>query len=395
MDELAERMLERAQAAEAKDGKAAEQMLAETAEIGRTSQAYQGRMLTMLAQIQRVGAVPGGLDTWIATHLDVTRGTAIGIARQAKTLGTMPQLAAPLASGTLGPATINALTRTARATRHEDQPTRLHAMTQTLTVARTSGPDAAKRHVRILEETLTPGRAEQDLAMARARSYLRLTPTDSGMCRIEGLLDPERATILRATIDQTVSAFLRARQYDHTALAPDDIVTTEQLQAEALTRLAQTYTTTSPATRDHIPFTSQTLYYTPLNPTTDAGLTETVYGDLLPRTILPPPGTPGTHLIEYDEDGQPVRLDGQPLDHNPEARLADPAQRTALAWRDRTCTHPGCHRPPTYALHAHHRTPHSLRGPTTLRNLTLLCAAHHTLTHLNQKTTPQPPNTTP
>lgn len=380
MDVVVERMLERARNAQEKDREAGERVLREAEEIGRAGQAYQGRLLLLLAQAQRLGAVPGGLDAWIATHLDVTRGTATGIMKQAKAVGTVPALAAPLASGKVGPGTISALARTARAVRHEDAQTRADALDQTLKVAREQGADHAKRHVRVLEESLAPGKAGQDLAKARERSFLRIVPTGSGMCRIEALLDPVRATVVRASIDGCVAAFLRARQFDGVELVAEDVLSTEQLRAEALVRLAETFTRADAATRA-LAFSPPTLYTAPLDPQQDAGLAESVYGDLVPREVLPPPGTPGARLLEHDAQGQPVRLDGEGLDQSPMARLASAAQRIALAWRDRQCTYPGCDRPPPFALHAHHRVPFRRQGSTTLANLTLLCAPHHTLTH--------------
>lgn len=382
MDAVTERMLERAKGAQEKDRGAAERVLREAGEIGRAGQAYQGQLLMMLAQAQRIGAVPGGLDTWIATHLDVTRGTANGIMKQAKAVGMVPALAAPLASGKVGSGTISALTRTARAVRHEGKEEQLKALTSTLKVAARGGAENAKRHVQVLEQTHNAGRAQQNAAQARERSYLRAATTASGMCRIEALLDPERATIVRATLDQTVSALLRARQYDRADLVPADVHSTEQLQAEALVRFAQNFALTDPATRGELAFTTPTLKTASLDPTANAGLSESVYGQTLPRTILPEPGQPGTHLLAYDAHGEPVLLDGAVLDPDPARRLANTAQRTALVWRECTCTHSGCTRPPTCSLHTHHRIPVSHDGPSAVRNLTGQCPIHHTLTHL-------------
>jgi len=64
-------------------------------------------------------------------------------------------------------------------------------------------------------------------------------------------------------------------------------------------------------------------------------------------------------------------LDGVEVDRDPGARLASAAQRTALAFRDRHCTYPGCMRPPTWSLHAHHRTPFQQGGATVVKNLSL------------------------
>lgn len=72
--------------------------------------------------------------------------------------------------------------------------------------------------------------------------------------------------------------------------------------------------------------------------------------------------------------------DGQPLHLGRTTRLATPAQRHALALRDKGCAHPGCDRTPKWCT-AHHVIPWSEGGPTDLSNLVLLCPAHHRLIH--------------
>jgi hypothetical protein len=110
----------------------------------------------------------------------------------------------------------------------------------------------------------------------------------------------------------------------------------------------------------------------------DTDTAETVYGDLIPLSEIK---NPDAHRIEVDDDGQPVTLDGANLDTAPTARLASREQRTALAYRDRHCTYPGCARPTTWSLNAHHLVPFRNGGPTVMNNLTLLCSEHHTLAH--------------
>jgi hypothetical protein len=91
---------------------------------------------------------------------------------------------------------------------------------------------------------------------------------------------------------------------------------------------------------------------------------------------------PAARVLSLDpETGNPVALDGRPLDADPSARLASPDQRQALAFRDRCCTEPGCSRPVTWSLHAHHETAYQDGGETWLRNMALLCSAHHVLRH--------------
>ena len=121
------------------------------------------------------------------------------------------------------------------------------------------------------------------------------------------------------------------------------------------------------------------LYTAPLN--ADEGeLATTVYGGLVPRSAITEPTDPNAHLL-LTKDGEPVLLDGEEIDREPTARLASAAQRTALAFKDRHCTYPGCNRPPTWSLHAHHRVSYRDGGATTVKNMSLLCSEHHTLTH--------------
>ncbi|WP_122816612.1 HNH endonuclease signature motif containing protein [Nocardioides pantholopis] len=69
-----------------------------------------------------------------------------------------------------------------------------------------------------------------------------------------------------------------------------------------------------------------------------------------------------------------------PLDLGHTARLFTPAQRKALALRDRECRADGCSIPATWC-EAHHWQPWLLGGRTDLANGILLCSRHHHLVH--------------
>ncbi len=69
-----------------------------------------------------------------------------------------------------------------------------------------------------------------------------------------------------------------------------------------------------------------------------------------------------------------------PLDLGRTARLHTGAQRAAMAVRDRGCTADGCDRPPAWC-EAHHETPWSQGGHTSVESGRLLCARHHHLAH--------------
>jgi 5-methylcytosine-specific restriction protein A len=72
-----------------------------------------------------------------------------------------------------------------------------------------------------------------------------------------------------------------------------------------------------------------------------------------------------------------IRWDnGLPLDVGRSARTEPPGLRRALHARDRGCRWPSCDTPAAWAT-AHHLTPWSHGGATTLASLALLCHLHH------------------
>jgi hypothetical protein len=71
---------------------------------------------------------------------------------------------------------------------------------------------------------------------------------------------------------------------------------------------------------------------------------------------------------------------GVPLDLGRTTRLANRAQRRALAHRDGGCVFPGCDMPVTWC-DAHHVTPWQTGGTTDIAHLALLCRYHHGVTH--------------
>ncbi len=68
------------------------------------------------------------------------------------------------------------------------------------------------------------------------------------------------------------------------------------------------------------------------------------------------------------------------LDAHPHSRHARGPLLRHLQIRDRTCIHPGCHRP-ARACHADHTRDYAQGGPTTAANTGPLCPRHHALKH--------------
>jgi hypothetical protein len=351
--------------------------LLDTAQVvGRCEQARHGQLIRLLGQVERVGGRRAGVKGWVAAHLDVSEGKARGIAQAAGRIGAVPELAESLSSGEVGADTVRALSRTVRAVvgSGRDQGVELAA---TLETAKREGVGAANRRVRALEHTIAPGSGEELLAGQRAKSFARVVELGDGMCRFDVLLDPVRATTVRAALDQTAADWIRRRRYDHADPIPADVRSTGQIHAQAVSRMAEVYLAAAPERRG-ARFGTEVLYTAPLG--TD-GSAASVYGVLVPRTAIPGPRDPNAHLLRTGDDGGPVLLDGREIDRRPGARLASAARRIALAFRDRHCTYPGCSRPPTWSLHAHHKDPYRNGGATVVKNVSLLCSEHHALVH--------------
>ncbi|MGL5810133.1 MAG: HNH endonuclease signature motif containing protein, partial [Nocardioides sp.] len=79
----------------------------------------------------------------------------------------------------------------------------------------------------------------------------------------------------------------------------------------------------------------------------------------------------------------PLVLGGtsEPLDLGRKQRLFTPAQRRAMAVRDRTCRAVGCDIPAPWCEAHHAKEPWSRGGKTNLADGKLLCQFHHQRAH--------------
>lgn len=360
-----------------------------------------GVKLQLLAEADRGRSARAGIGAWLKAELGYSGGRARGLAEEARRLGAVPELAGKLSGGELNQDQTRVVARVVKAARGAgvDPST---AVAETLTVLERDGVAKARAGVRVLEETLAPGSVKDLAAGQRARSFLRVSETGEGMVRIDALLDAGRGTVVRAALDQVTAGWIRSGQYDEVAVLPQDVVSVEQIGAQALTRLAELYFTV-PEDRRVRGYRPQTLYVThatgqgsglvqdsaaaapvsgPGVVGIPAGCARTVYGELVPAEGLPAMRDGAAELLTLDPGtGLPLLIDGRGLDVDPGARLASRDQRVALGFRDGHCTEPGCTRPVTWSLHAHHVTAHANGGATVMRNLVLLCSEHHVLRH--------------
>jgi hypothetical protein len=360
------------------DEDAAGRMAAVIEQLSLLGRVQHGMLLQFLARAHETRTLPGGAPTWLAQTQGLSNGHARTLTQDARCLISDREISTGLTEGRFSSDATRLLARYKKAIADTilDSP---RTISEAITRIETDGITAAARHIPRLEEHLDPGQEEELLARQRLRSHARVSRTELGMYRFGMLLDYERAAYLMTAVDRYTATVIRDRHLAGTYTLPADVKTTEQIRAEAFSRMAQVFLDASDEQRG-IAFTVPAIIYANLNP--ESPTVETVYGDLLPPSRMPTPGDPGVNLIHLDRDGQPAAVDRESADpENVIARLASHAQHKAVALRDRRCEHPGCTRPVAWPLHANGSKSFKQEGLAELKDLMLYCAEHHAAIH--------------
>jgi hypothetical protein len=317
---------------------------------------------------------PSGADWLLQNSLHLEPGDASRIVKLAH-LCALPKnqiMAAAVAGGTVTVTVRKAMTALSQLRQVEGDlapGTREQAL-GSLTLMAQTGYD---RHViavgRALMALLGADRALADNEdKLRTLSSLSLCPLENGMFRISGRLDPESAAVLTAALDP-LSAPTPCDANGGRDPRPAD-----RRRADALVELCRR----AAAAGGQAPATTKTQVVVLID--LDR-LTQTVRGAgyTLDGQVL----TPETvRKLACDASIIPIVLgsDGEPLNVGRTKRLVTPAILAALWVRDKTCTFPGCGRPPQWCS-AHHVIHWADGGTTCLLNLALLCQHHHTHVH--------------
>jgi len=209
---------------------------------------------------------------------------------------------------------------------------------------------------------------ERNETMLRTLASLTLCPLANGMIAISGQLDPEAGAVLTAALDPLTAPNPSEVNGGRDPRPPD------RRRAEALVELCRRATAAGGAA----PATTKaqivvTIDFDRLKGAV-RGAGTTLAGQVLsPQTV---------RKLACDASIIPMVLgsEGQPLDVGRTKRLVTPALLAALWARDKGCTYPGCGRPPQWS-DAHHVKHWADGGTTSLLNLALLCAYHHSYVH--------------
>jgi len=299
-----------------------------------------------------------------ATQLGVRRGlTGQPLAPQ------LPETAAALAAGEIGPAHARIITEIMNAVpAATPAPQRAQVETDLAGHARTFGPtELAKLGQRLLAHLDPDGPEPHDEDPAPAAGELRLCNRRDGRLGFEGWFDAEHGPQFQGLIDQLAAP---------RPLSPDipDPRSTEQRQADALLEICGLARAAQecPTTGGEPPHVSVTIGWEALRAELGAALLD--YGRHL--------GAADARRWACDCKIIPVVLGGEsePLDVGRTSRTVPLGIRRALTSRDLGCAFPGCDRPPA-RCDAHHVRHWADGGGTSLHNCVLLCPTHHRHVH--------------
>jgi hypothetical protein len=229
--------------------------------------------------------------------------------------------------------------------------------------------------------------SEREAAL-RDRRYLHLSRQSDGMTRLNALLDPESAALVRDAVDAATSPrrdgprFLdsteqAAAESDRTLRMIADARTNPQVALDAVVELIRLGGAMAPTDVIGVRAPAVQVIVAERDLRAGRGLaffegqTEPVGTATATRHVC----ASGTVPIVIDDAGDVVAL-------GRESRLFTRRQRIALAARDGGCRFPGCDRPPSWT-EAHHIVPWSAGGSTDLHDGVLLCRHHHLLLHNN------------
>ncbi|MGH3919753.1 MAG: DUF222 domain-containing protein [Pseudonocardiaceae bacterium] len=283
---------------------------------------------------------------------------------------TLPNTAAALAAGEIGPAQVRVIAETMNAIPASvSMAERETAEAELARYARSFDPTSLYkigRHVLAhLDQDGPEPRDEPEPTPAAGE--LRFRERRDGRLGLEGFLEPEHSAAFRSLIEQ----FAAPRP---AAEGIPDPRTTAQRNADALLEICGLARAAQdcPATAGEPPHLTVTIDWDALR--TGLGAATLDYGTHISASQA--------RQWACDAKIIPVVLGGasEPLDVGRAMRTVPLSIRRALVARDRGCAFPGCDRPPAMCQ-AHHCRHWIHHGETSVENCVLLCETHHRHVH--------------
>ncbi|ABK04601.1 HNH endonuclease [Arthrobacter sp. FB24] len=301
-----------------------------------------------------------------------------------------PELAAAVASGSVGSRSATIITLALDRVRHhatEDTTARMeHALTRT---AAEHDTDFVTRIARQWTEAIDQDGSEPSEEELRHRQGVFIRKPRRGLQHVEFFATPDQYEPLLTVMNTATNP----RTQPEAAEGNDGTISGEggldrrtrpQQLLDGLVSAAKTALATGslPAAGGLRPQVMVTIDYRDLLDTLEQGTPGRGTGSF---TFTGPVTAATVRKIACDADIIPVLLGGQGrvLDIGRTTRIFPPHIRKALTARDQGCAFPGCTIPAPWC-EAHHTTYWSHGGTTSTDNGTLLCSHHHHLIHKEQ-----------
>ncbi len=309
---------------------------------------------------------------WVAARTEQARGAVSSEIRVARGLRAMPVTEKAFLSGDLGLAKVRLLVDLAKDLPDAYAEHEAVLVEQVQTVRVDQVPIVLARWRALVD---TAGEEER-VARDHAERSLHISSTFGGAWRTDGNLTAEAGEVIRNAVDRRARQRYRAEKAAADANGEKVTSTAAQRRHDALLELILQATSAGDAGNGvNVPAITAIIDIT--------RLTDAEPAEIVGETEAGMPVSAATARRWCCDAGISRVLtdtDSTPVDLGLTARLPSPAQRRALAARDRGCTVPGCDRPPGWTS-AHHLVHWIDDGPTDIANMTLLCNFHHHRVH--------------
>jgi hypothetical protein len=344
-----------------------EELQAGFGELNRAWEALGAKRLKWLAELERRAAyrADGHLSaaSWLSDRFGVAAGAAKREVKTAMALEAMPRVQRALAAGTVSSSAVRVLVAA-----WQEHPEAFSDDEHELLEEASARPaDELRRVVSEWSHGLDADGGAVRSERLRERRHLNAGPTEAGMVRVNGELDPESGEVVLTAMQAIVDADLRAS-------ARRDLRTPTQRRADAWTELAQRYLNSPerPSVGGERPHLTLTVDVGTLRSGTGSGQLDHA-GALTAGAV---------RRVACDAAVMRVVTagDSMPLDVGRKTAVIPAHLRRAVVVRDGACRFPGCRRPQAWC-DAHHIVHWADGGETALGNLVLLCRPHHRLVH--------------
>jgi hypothetical protein len=334
-----------------------------------------GRVAMLGVWDARVAWAADGARTaagWVAARTEQPRGAVASELCVARGLRTMPGTEAAFRAGKLGFPKVRLLAEVAKDLPEAYAAHEALLVEQVQTVRVDQVPLLLARWRALVD---VAGEADRAARHHAARS-LHCSQTFQGAWRVDGNLTAEAGEILRNALDRRARELYRAEKAEADATGAKVASSAAQRRHDALLELIlQATAAGDDGSGVNVPAITAVVDVT--------RLAAAESGEIVGETATGTAVSAHTARRWCCDAGISRVVAGPastPIDLGVTARLPSPAQRRALAARDRGCTFPGCDRPPGWT-NAHHLVHWIDGGPTDLWNMTLLCRFHHHRVH--------------